>query len=123
MDDRTVESGGTGQQPSLAVAGNGVIGVTYFGTSGTSGEPCTEADGGGRPQDNMDTPIRNVPVAIGLPNHTRTTSGWHAGRRKPRLDADHTPHVATMTGEPIELLRYCGANDVGLLTRTPMLGP
>ena len=115
----TVESGGTGQQPSLAVAGNGVIGVTYFGTSGTSGEPCTEVgDEAGVPNKTTWT-LRYATFSGGdwlaETIHEPLLVGTPVGASL-AFDADHTPHVATMTGEPIELLRYCGANDVGLLT-------
>lgn len=31
---------------------------------------------------------------------------------------DNTPMIATMTGAPVETIRFCGVNDLGLLTRS-----
>ncbi len=115
----TVEGDGTGQQPSLAVSASGTIGVAYFQSTGVTGEACTEVgDEAGAPNKTVWT-VRYARLAgdewRAETVHEPLLVGTPVGVSL-RYDGDSTPHVATMTGEPLEMLRYCGANDVGLLT-------
>ena len=113
-----VESGGTGKQPSLAASPTGAVSVAYFHTSGTNGDPCTEAGEGAVP-DKVRWTIRHAELVGTTWNvataHEPLLLGDPVGLSL-AYAPDGVPHLVTMTGEPVEMLRYCGANDVGLLT-------
>jgi hypothetical protein len=113
-----VERGNTGHQPSLTTAPNGTVAAAYFHTQGETEEPCTEVGDDSVPNKKRWT-IRYAELTgtIWTPAtaHRPLLLGTPVGLSL-RFDTDSTPHIATMTGEPVELLRYCGANDVGLLT-------
>ena len=114
-----VETGGTGKQPSLAVSPSGSVSVAYFQTAGNVEEPCTEIGEGVDAVDKVRWTIRYAEL-VGLTWNASTLHeplllGEPVGLSH-KYAPDGVPHLATMTGEPIEMLKYCGANDVGLLT-------
>lgn len=112
-----------GLQPALAVSSSGTVAMAYFAPNAVEGERCTELgidsppnksfyplfyaewDGSGVSEDAWSVEkIRDI-LLVGSPSGVDMV-----------FDAD-TPKVVTMTGEPIERYRYCGANDVGVLSR------
>jgi hypothetical protein len=114
-----VETGGTGKQPSLAVSPSGTVAVAYFNSSGVRGELCTEINDGPDVPEKVNWTIRYAEM-VGMTWTAQTAHeplllGEPVGLSL-RFSPEGTPHLATMTGEPVEMLVYCGANDVGLLT-------
>ncbi len=117
-----VEGGGVGLLPSLA-AGAGTVAVAYFGATARNDGPC-EIAADPRP-DQMRWTIRHATYAPGsggagswTPStvHEPLLVGVPVG-----LDlafGPAGPAIATLTGEPIDMIPYyCGANDAGLLTQ------
>ncbi len=114
-----VAQGPVGRQIDLVILPSGEPAVAYFATEGVEDGPCTEiAD---------DPPMR---VRWPLSYAQRGADGTWAVERvddvlllgiPQGLDLEVAPSgaptIATMTGQPVAQIRYCGANDVGLYTR------
>ncbi len=114
-----VETGGTGRQPSLAVSPSGQVAAAYFHSKGVTGEVCSEIGDGEDVPNKVNWTIRYAEM-VGMTWSAQTAHeplllGQPAGLSL-RFSPENVPHIATMTGEPVEMLVYCGANDVGLLT-------
>ncbi len=121
---QTIGSGDVGLMPELAVSGDDEVGVAFFGTQPTDGGPCTET-GSQDPPTKMFWKVQYASIAAADVDQ----GNWQIedvtdvlSLSQPRgLDLafapDGTPSVTTMTGDPIQQPPYCGANDVGLLTR------
>ena len=114
-----IETGGTGRQPSMAVSPSGTVAIAYYSASGTEGEQCTEIGDGPDVPNKVSWDIRYAEMVGASWNaqtaHQPVLLGEPTGLSL-RFSPDGTPHIATMTGEPVEMLVYCGTNDVGLLT-------
>ena len=103
----------------LAAGPDGAVGAVYFSDAPTPGEACDEF--GVDP-----APTRQN---WGIYYAWRDGASWSSEQAyeaayvgPPKgvavdFDGSGTPHIATMIGPPVESIRYCGVNDVGLLTR------
>lgn len=118
-----VASEDAGSSPALAVGPSGRVVVTYFAPNGVQGEVCDEVgvdsppnktfyplyfaewDGSGFDESawSVET-IRDI-LLVGSPRGVDV------------VFSDGEPRVVTMTGDPIERYRYCGANDVGVFSK------
>lgn len=112
-----------GEEISVARSASGDVGVAFFADAGVRDGDCTEAVEAGTP-----APPK---IRWGLSYARRGQDSWSIEevrqpiyQSRPRgLDLAFDPsgiaHIAVMTGDPIPpLISYCGANDVGYLTRT-----
>ncbi len=121
-DDWTIEApiatDGAGLHADLAAGPGGVLGVAWFDTVPETGEACTEVG---------DSPPDKVFWTLRYAGRDGTAWSTEAAHRVLLLgaplglalafDDEAVPHIATMTGEPLAMQKYCGANDLGLLRR------
>ena len=114
-----IEGDGSGLQPSIAARPDGRVGVAYFKTSPIIDGECSEIGGDGVPMRKR-WPVRFAELTGDTWQietvHEPLLLGNPAGLSF-AYAPDGTPVVSTMTGEPLEMFRYCGANDVGVLTK------
>lgn len=114
-----IGSGDVGLFPSVAVSDSDEVGVAFFASTPVEGETCDEVAS----EDPPNKLFWKVHFATGAPDAWQTEEVVDIlNLADPRgLDLAYSPggafELATMTGEPIEQPSYCGANDVGLLTR------
>jgi hypothetical protein len=114
----TVDRGAIGRHLRLAVVDDAPA-VAYFATTGVEGEACDEV-GDSPPNKIRWSVFYAAPGADGWEVETASEIlyvGQPVGLDL-KTAPDGTPTLAAMTGEPVVNLKYCGANDVGLLSRT-----
>lgn len=126
----TVVSGAVGLYPTLDVSAHGDVGLVYFGLEPVEGDTCTEVGSDDPPQKSFWTlyfsghdqsVIAGADTLDGLDWSTEEVADILSLSQPRGLDfafsPDGTAMITTRTGEPVEQPPYCGANDVGVLSR------
>lgn len=114
-----IDEEGGGLHVRLASAKDGKIGVAYFPVTGVEDGPCEEL--------NFDSPPPRVRWSLkyaqlnGAAWDIETVAQQLYVGQPTGLDlgffANGNPVIAAMTGDPLAMYRYCGVNDMGLLTK------
>jgi len=116
----TLEEGGVGYQPDLVVLPDGTPAAAYYVATGQDAGPCPNFGDGAT--DGVRWPIHYATLDGASWSVEVVAEPFFLGQ-PPGLSLavgpDGAPAIAALSGDPLgEPQRYCGANDVGLYTRT-----